>query len=402
MGFKIDGTDWTPKTTSQHATSITENMNQLLRERNVRDKQGNLVQITANFSNALYLLILGFSERCQDNDNDLVRAINSFNIELCDDQQIENLLPIAATGRKTGSYSTLTLIATASETGSCTIPAGTSATFGDVKFIVNTEHIIQAGESQEVETTCDTVGPVTVLSGEITAFDTQIPNLDTVENQESSVPGVNSETTNELRQRLIIGDTIKYSLSGCKEALEELTGIAYARVYFNYNTTETITLPGGVVLQPRTAYIVIHGDSDKIAETYAEYMSAPTQNAPGATTTAKSQNYVTSSGQIIEIKYDEAAEQEVWVKVVLKEGAESGTAVENQIKRDLIQASANWKIGEQVTSLLTGEPFVNCTYTDVAYTLISDDGETWENIVEVGCNVIPRAVDAKIVVEDQA
>jgi len=487
MSLRYADETWVPQNTTEHADAIIDKINTALQENNVQDAVGHILQLKKNYGNALYLLALGNGERFAENDEKLSAAINSFNIELCDDAQIENLLPIAALSRNPGSYSTLNLTCTAGD-GVCTIPAGTRAKFGDYYFETLTEAVISAGATQVVATQCTTLGPVVVLSGEVDSFEVQIANLDSVSNLESSVPGVAAETINEVRAKLIAGDTIKYSLNGCKAALEELTGVTYARVYFNYNTDESMELAGGVEIEPRTAYIVIHGSSDKIAEVYATYMSAPTQNAPDAAGTysyvdvtitagsegaavipsgttatylghvfvttggtvamgtssimrftcnevgpfavpilgineldteianvesaqnltagipgtynpAKVQNWVTSSGQSIPIYYDTASEQNVFVRVWLKEDADYGTQVENQIKRDLILASSDWRIGESVTQLLTCEPFVNCTYTTVSYTEISTDGETWEKVVDMGCNVIPRVSDATIIVE---
>ena len=489
MSFRTRDGNWEPQSTAEHAEAIIQNINTLLQANNITDPDGNLVQLKPNYSNAMYLLALGDGQRFAENDEKLSRAINSFNVELCDDQQIENLLPIAALTRNPGSYSTLRLSVTASEDGACVIPAGTKAAYGNVNFVVQETAIITAGATQIINTVCDTIGPVAVLTGEITSFENTIANLESVINGESSVPGVAKESTDSLRKRMIEGDTIRYSIDGCKSALEELTGVTYARVYFNYNTSATLELPGGVVIQPRTAYVVIHGESDQIAEIYSEYMSAPTQNAPGAAGEPSSvmvtikagtggaatieadttvtyngfvftieeativntgsektvkficnevgpvnipvlgishldqeienvesayntqpaipgynnpahvQNWISESGQAFPIYYDDASEKNVFVKVVLKQDAESGIQVENQIKRDLIVASSAWRIGESVTQLLTSKPFVDCTYTEVVYTQISLDGQTWEEVIEVGCNVIPRLADATIIVE---
>lgn len=399
MSFVYNGQTWQPQTATEHADNIIDRINQLLQENNIKDENGNIAQLKVNYGNAFYLLALGDGDRFAQNDEKLTRAKNSFNIELCDDQQIENLLPIAAMTRNPGSYSTLILTVTASENNGCVIPAGTRAPFENVNFVVQEEVVLTAGATQNILTVCDTLGPVAVLTGEVSEFETTIANLASVTNPQSSIPGTSPESTNELRQRLIKGDTIKYSLDGVKNALEELTGVTYARVYFNYNNTATIELPGGVEVQPRTAYIVIHGDSPDIAKVYSEYMNAPTQNAPGATTTAKEQNYVTNSGQAIPIKYDAAAEKNIYVKVMLKADAEAGTQVDNQVKRDLILSSAAWQIGEEITSLLTSVPFANVNYTDVAYTLVSEDGEEWTNKIDIDCNVIPRVTDATVIID---
>lgn len=488
MSFKINGETWQPKTATEHADLIIDKINALLQENNIQDASGTIVQLKKNYGNALYLLALGDGQRLAENDAALSQAINSFNIELADDQQIQNLLPIAAVTRNPGSYSTLQLVAKASDDGQCVIPAGTKAPFQDVNFVVPEEVVISAGSTAIVNTVCDTLGPVVVLANEVTSFENDIANLESVTNPTSSIPGIAPETTDALRRRLLAGDTIKYSLDGCKGAIEELTGISHARVYFNYNTTEDMTLPGGVEVAPRTAYIVVLGSSDKIAETYAEYMNAPTQNDANAegsystvtltitaaggnavlpnTTTATydghtfkinsattiadgtsqdvgftctewgeyevpalgitsldqeitnvdnvynttpaipgspdpkhSQDWVTASGQAIPIKYDDAKKTNIFIKVYLEKNANSGVNVENQIKKDLIYASASWQIGETVTQVLTCGPFVDCNYTEVAYAKISKDGTTWEDYLEMDANEIPRVTDATISIE---
>lgn len=491
MGFKIDDTEWLPQTTQEHATAWMEEINALLEANNVTDENGNIVKLSQSFASALYLQVLAGASRLEKNDEKLNAGINSLNVEACDDQQIENLLPIAAITRNTGSYSTLTLTVTADAENVCVIPAGTKAPFKNVNFIVQTQIVLQPGTTQNIATVCDTIGAIVVLKGEITAFETQIPNLAGVVNNVSSIPGNNAETTASLRQRIIKGNTIPYSLDGVKIALEELTGVNHARVFFNYNTSGTLTLVGGIELQPRTAYVVINGESESIAETYARYMNAPTQNAPGASSTgsyttvemlvtagagdatvrsgtsfsydgmmfklppgmitsvtrkttasikfyaidvgpvtipagaitafdttianvvnitnkasvpgiaktAYSQNYISGSGQTIPIKYDKAENEIVFVKVVIAKTGESGSQIENQIKRDLIAASASWIIGQNITSLLTSAPFADCTYTEVAYTQVSRDGETWVNLIETSVNAIPRVSDDTITVE---
>lgn len=492
MSFKIDGRTWTPETTAEHSVEWLEGLNTLLSENNITDKNGNVIQLSQNFANALYLFILAGANRLASNDEKLQNAINSFNIELCDEEQIENLLPIAAIERNQGSYSSLVLSCTAKEDGTCVIPQGTKAPFGDVNFVVQATAVISAGETQNIQTVCDTVGAISVLKGEITAFETQIPNLLTVTNPESDIPGSSPESTDSLRRRIIKGQTVPYSLDGVKIALEDLQGINHARVYFNYNVDSIYTLEGGIVLQPRTAYIVINGESNKLAETYAKYMSAPTQNAPGASDTgtyttvevfvtasasgnavlpsgttfhfsgvefalgadltveagqtdsavftasqvgaiivpsgyvtnfdqlienvanvtnaagipgvprtAYQQDYVTKSGQLIPIKYDTALDTVVFVKIFLEIGDNNDTQeIRNQLKRDLLVASAQWVIGQAITSLITSKPFAEITYTTVAYTKVSTDGEHWSDRIEVAANSIPRVTDSSISVEN--
>lgn len=494
MSFQINGETWQPKTATEHADLIIDRINELLQENNVTDKDGNIVQLRKNYGNALYLLALGDGQRLADNDAELSKAIDSFNIELADEQQIENLLPIAAITRNPGSYSTLKLTVTASEDGECIVPAGTKAPFENMNFVTQAEAIIPAGHTQTIETVADVIGPVVVLTGEVTEFDTEIANLESVENLQSSVPGNAAETTDSLRRRILKGQTIPYSLDGVKLALEELTGINHARVYFNFNVTGNLALPGNIEVAPRTAYIVINGQSEELAATYARYMSAPTQNVgdptgtkttvvllitagedgatvpegttfvydgvtfanasevviaandtesvtftaeevgpviipadsiyltdldpevagviavqnnasvPGTAKTAWEQDYVTASGQLIPIKYDTAENTTIYVKIYIMKKVDTDEGltdqVVNQLKKDLIKSSAAWQIGESITSLITSVPFENCTYTNVAYTQVSTDGVTYQNIVEVPANSIPRIIDETIDVQE--
>lgn len=489
MSFKIDGKTWTPQTTNEHALNWITKLNAILEENDIRDESGNIIKLSQNFANALYLLMLSGSDRLKDNDEKLQSAINSFNVDLCDDEQIENLLPIASIQRNEGSYSTIKLTCTAGD-AVCTIPKGTKAPFGEYNFITDYEAVIQPNETQNISATCDKVGAVAVLQGEITSFEVQIPNLASVVNNVSSDVGSDAESVDSLRKRIQQGQIIPYSLDGVKYAIEELKGIKHARVYFNFSTTNTTTLEGGIVLQPRTAYIVINGESNEIASTYAKYMSAPTQNAPNASTTgtpttvnlmitcgsesvtlpigtsfvydnvtfeideettltatetatvgftatevgavtipsgtihrftqeidgltyitnaqsveglpktAYSQDYITASGQSIPIYYDKADSQQVFVRVVLEKGENNDTEqIRNQIKRDLIASSANWVIGESITSLITSAPFNNCVYAKIAYTQVSTDGTSWSNRVTTSANVIPHVSDSTIIIE---
>lgn len=397
-----NGTTWQPKGAQTHTNELMEKINSILQSENIRDDNGDLIQLEANFANALYLLALACGQKMSEMDTDLSNALDSLIVELCDDQQIENLLPIAGIDRDTGSYSTLVLTCTASDSGACTIPAGTKAPFGDYNFVTQEEVTIAAGESASVYTVCDTVGPVVVLSGEITDFAVTLANLESVTNEESSIPGVAPESTAELRRRLENGETINAGIGGLKRALEAKQGITYARVYFNYNLTESINLPGSVALAPRTAYIVVFGDNVTgagIADLYAEYMNAPTQNAAGATTTAHSENYTTLSGQTIAIKYDEATEQNIYIKVYLEADADSSSEAQTTLKQDMIESSADWEIGGALTSTILNKPYVNIDYTRVAYVKVSADGTTWADMLTIAANVVPRITDANITVE---
>ena len=136
---------------------------------------------------------------------------------------------------------------------------------------------------------------------------------------------------------------------------------------------------------------------EEITNVEAAYNMQPA--IPGSGDPKHSQDWVTSSGQVIPIKYDDAKKTNIYIKVYLEKNADAGTQVDNQIKKDLIYASADWQIGETLTQVLTCGPFVDCSYTDVAYAKISKDGSNWYDVLEMNANEIPRVTDATISVE---
>ena len=120
---------------------------------------------------------------------------------------------------------------------------------------------------------------------------------------------------------------------------------------------------------------------------------------PGSPDPKHSQNWITSSGQSIPIKYDDAKKANIYIKIYLEKNADAGNQVNNQIKKDLIYASSEWEIGETITQVIACAPFVGCTYTDVAYAKISKDGTNWYDVLEMNANELPRVTDATISIE---
>ena len=166
-----------------------------------------------------------------------------------------------------------------------------------------------------------------------------------------------------------------------------MTATETATVGFTATEVGAVTIPSGT----------IHGFTQAIdGLTYI----TNAQSVEGIPKTAYTQDYITASGQSIPIYYDKADSQQVFVRVVLEKGENNDTEqIRNQIKRDLIASSANWVIGESVTSLITSAPFSNCVYAKIAYTQVSTDGTNWSSRVATSANVIPHVSDSTIIIE---
>ena len=58
MSIEINGETWKPQTINEHAVAWMEGINTLLEENNVKDSSGNIIKLSQNFANALYLQVL--------------------------------------------------------------------------------------------------------------------------------------------------------------------------------------------------------------------------------------------------------------------------------------------------------------------------------------------------------
>lgn len=385
MSFTINGITWTPKTASEHATAMLTEMNALLQA------QG-LQQIVATPANAVWLILLAVGAKMQTQDENIAQAINSFNIPLASDQQVQNLLPMAGTTLIPGTYSTVSLEVTAAA-GTCTVPSGTLLPFGTVNFATASGISIPASGIGTVQAVCDTIGPIVVLPNQLTAFGTNIANLSSVTNPAAAVVGRDTETANEARQRLLNGETIGWNLNGVQEALSRIDGITQVKVYFNQDTVNDLILTGGMIVYPRHCRIIIAGtdlSGTSIASTYLSLITPPTDGA-------LSQTYTFLSGQIFEVFYDEATTQNIYVRVYYNEDVEvqSGFAA---LIESTVQAIP-FTIGQTVTT----DTILDSLYTFTAASLtgaeVSLDGVTWGRKITVDGDAIPNAFSVEVIGE---
>jgi hypothetical protein len=295
------------------------------------------------------MLAVGSKEQTQDAVQS--QANNSLTLSLCDDRQISNLLPIAGTELIPGAPTSVTLEVTAGA-GSCAVPQGSPLTYGDVQFTTVSGITVPMSGVGEVLALCTTIGPVVVGPDQLTAFSTSIPNLASVTNPEPGITGRNTETQGQARNRLILGETIGWNLNGVQRAISAIDGITACKVYFNFDNSSDLILEGGFPVQPRHALIVVAGtdtSGTEIASTYLGLMSAPTDGE-------ESQNYTFLSGQVIAVNYQNADEQNIYVKVFYDQDQETQagftTSIETILQALVFQIGA----GEQILFNAIGDP----------------------------------------------
>lgn len=391
MSFNINGITWTPQTAAQHASNVLTTLNATLQSEG-------LATLVPTQANALWQVILACCSEQQSEDQNIQSAFSSFNIATCSDQQVLNLLPVIGTSLIPATYSTVVLQFTATPGGTLVVPAGTVASYqSGISFTTNTTLTVPASSTGTVLATCSVSGPVNVASNNITSITTSPANYQSVTNPNPAVPGQAQETITSCRTRIINGfGTINWTLNGTILAIREIAGIQYANIYFNYSSSATLTLTGGIVLQPRVAYIVIYGSDptgSAIANAWSTRQTSSTYNNGG---TAPYQNFTSASGQTIPIYYDNATISQVYVKVYYDPNQPTQSGFESAIKNAIININSNVNIGQEITSTIILNALQNFTYATITGASVSLDNITFTRAVSINANSIGQFTAANV------
>jgi hypothetical protein len=381
----INGITWTPQDAATHATDMLNSIN------SARSARGES-PIVATSANVIWIILLACGSVAQAEDADLLAAIQSLDISLADQAQILSLLPIAGTSLIPGSYSTLTIRVTAGPGGSAVIPLGAQAPYGTVNFVTLAATTIPAGTYADIETRCDTIGPVVVTVGQITRFLTSYSNVASVTNLVSAVAGSDNETPDGARARLLTGRVIDWNVDGVARAIRSIPGIQNAQVYFNYSNTTNLVLNSGQSILPRNARIFIQGSDSTgtaIATTYASRMTAPTVGA-------SSQNYTTLAGQIVPVSWDPATTQNFWIKLYYDNSQPIQGGALSQAKTLLLAQQQYLSIGETVTSDFVLNALINFQYATITGAEVSLDNITYGRKSVTLANSVPTIMETNI------
>lgn len=277
---------WKPASASEHAADALANINAVLTANSVKDSAGNQIQFAASLGNVVWILCLALGNILANNDVSLLGASQQFSVAQETDAQLSETLPMTGTSFIPGAYSLVTLVVTATAAGA-TVNSGTKAAYGTIcNFVAQATLTLGSGSSGSLLCQADVLGPIAVPPGALTSFTTTIPGVASVTNPASAVVGRNAETSQQLRQRLIQGDTANQSLQGTIRAIKGVQGITQAAVYLNQSPTVNLVLQGPINVPPLSAYIVVAGSDITglaIAAAYAQRMLIQTYSVgPGS------------------------------------------------------------------------------------------------------------------------
>lgn len=387
MSFEILGQTWTPETAMQHAQQMLAVINA---DRASRGES----PLVASAGNAVWLILLAAGSRNQAVDEEMDIGLNSLNPALCDDDQILNVLPMVGTQRVPATRSTAVVTVTVQNPGSpITIPAGSSLPFGNINFLTDDEYTnATAPATIDIPVTCDTPGAIVCPANSLTSFGAPISNVLSVNNDDPANVGVAEETIAQVRQRIIIGDTIPYGVNAAIRAIRSLTGITAANVFFNSSNSDDLNLPGDIDVPPRTAYIVITGFSDELANAYWGAMAAPTMGD-------EIQNYITLAGQEIETRFNIADAQDVWVKVYYDDTQPFQSGFDTVVKQRIVDFQASVLPGQEVTSQeLSQGPLRDFQLATITGVTVSIDDMSYGRVAIIDANKFASFDNARITV----
>lgn len=266
---------WTPSSATEHAIDCLNNINSVLASNNIQDASGNLIQFAASLGNVVWIMCLAIGNIQAINDQNLLLASQQFSIQQESSAQLLETLPMTGTQQIPGAYSLVVLQVTATSAG-CTIPTTAKMPYGTVcNFYPKTATTIGPSASANILCQADTLGPIAVSAGVLTAFSTTIAGVASVTNPAGAILGRNQETIQQLQQRLLAGNVIQTNLGGTIAALEGIQGLTSAVVQLNISPTTSLVLSGGATIPPLSAYIIVEGSDitgSAIANAYATRM----------------------------------------------------------------------------------------------------------------------------------
>lgn len=364
MAIQLDGIDYTLDTPIDNSLNLLAYINQYMTDNNIRNSAGEIMQFTVNVASPMWLLILGLGYMFTTWQKLVYAAGQAFSIPDCSDSQLLNLAEIRMTSLLPGVKTVINGVLTASG-GTCSITTTTKLLYEGVEFYPIMDYSTSSTVNVIFASKDD--GGFIVPANALT-FETEPAHLGSLVT-ENSTPGRGPETIPELRRRLQIETRSIAAIDLCKDAISSLIGIQSASVLFNASLSLDMTI-GSAVIPPRSAYILVQGFSDKIADTYCTYMTAPTP--VGATT----QNYTTGSGQLIPVKFDQAQAITVYIKVIVEANTVPIT-YQDEIKDILLTVSGRLGIGVDYTQKYLINLFDTYTTVNILGLMVSMNGSTW-------------------------
>lgn len=344
---QLDGVDFTVLTPQENTQSMLDYINRYLSDNQVKNKNGNVIQIATNFTNPLYLFLWGAGYIASIVQRLIFSIGCNFSIASSSERQLNEICQMMGVERRSATKTTMVAVIQASG-GVCKITKGLSATVKldgkSLAFSPAFEIDIQDGELASVVLVCSEEGSYEITAGTVTQFDENPENMGSL-NVYQSTPGRPMETVAELRQRLVERSVSVSQIERCIQAIRDLSGVTSCNIYYNDKYEEYVF--NGITMPPRSALLYVVGYDDKIGETYCANMmcrTAPVTHEQGLTAV---QN-VQIANQTYPVYIKAADIVTTLVAVFIKEDLTAGQVEE--VQKEIRSICLTLQIGEPLTS----------------------------------------------------
>lgn len=354
---ELDGIEYEIKDAAQNADDMLGYINDYCSAHNIVNSKGEVIYIEKNRTNPLYMVLYGLGYLVQGIQTLIYSAACSLNIARASDRQLLDICDVVGMTRNAATKTTIQAQVfckgpndfsgvTPSNVGihittdmSVTLKSGSD----DIVFHPAFEVHIGLDESAIIILVAEQGGSYAFTANSFKDFDSPLPYLQKIVS-EAAVSGHAEETIPELRQRLL-NRTKSYPITQrTSEAIQELDGVTFAKVEFNYNTISPKTI-GTIVLPPRSALLLVQGYSDEIAEVYYRYMLAETCNVAGR---SLKQAWKGRQGQSYDVYITPPVQRAVFIRIVTDD--ELAGQTENDIRLNICKLAIDMEIGESLSA----------------------------------------------------
>lgn len=381
----LDGIEYTVKTPEENASDLVKYINDYCAANNIKNSKGEVINIVANETNPLYMMIYANAYLATVLQKLIYSAGCTMSVPESSEKQLLNIADIAGISRNAATKTTIigTVYANEPDTGavecvikrtlSCTVTSGTYQLVFHPAFDIT----IPVGEARQIVLICEDYGAYNISKNTITQFDTPVDGFRKMTTL-ASIPGQVQESIASLRNRIQRRAVEGTQADKAAEAIQSLDGVALCSVYFNESPTATQYIGSrALAVPPRQALVLVQGYNDNIAKTFFNHMICKTAGETYPQNVgAYVQNYVTRAGQSLPVYIVPPEQKPVYIKVFIYETL-TYTQIDG-IKDVICSLSSSLTIGQAITSKMVTD-VVSETYADLTVqgAEISNDGANY-------------------------
>lgn len=391
-------------TTEENASDFISKVNELLAQNSVVDKLGNPAILKAYAGSPTWLFALAQGQISTEWQERLRKAFYSIDIEKCDEDQVYVLATLAGVLFREQSSPMIPLtITNPSETDAIVINSSScyaEDSFGNNKWYPGIAYTIAAQETVRLLFYCEDKSGSTPPNTTFTlkSNDALFEDI-TIVSTESSQILFQGETSADLRNRILNGNSYIDQITQAQNAIANLNGIVKCSIYFNPDANVSKVLPGNITVPPRSSFISIQGvDIDSLlATTYFKYVNVQSVNIPNVSLRSEA---LVGASQLF-VYYSAATEIHPKIKIYLDPTDSAVNTYPDYIKNIVMQHKDEIAIGATITAQKVSAWIDSGNKYGVLIDVkLSADGTTWSDSFTPNADEVPILQEQDITFEE--